>query len=216
MTALPGQLAAKQLTESEAIRKRVDLIASRFDLDALATSLRLYEATRYVSAFDLAGFSKFERSKNDGIVEKARSSGNALDLAIEIPIFDFGETTRRRAAETYMQAVNRFAEQAVNIRSEARAAYLTYRAAYDIARAYRNKIVPLRRTVNEQSLLEYNGMLIDVFVLLTTFREGIDSNLAAITAQRDFFIARVDFDAAIQGGGSGAGAGARIASGTSE
>ncbi len=216
MPALPGQLAAKQLTESEAIRKRVDLIASRFDLDALATSLRLYEATRYVSAFDLAGFSKFERSKNDGIVEKARSSGNALDLAIEIPIFDFGETTRRRAAETYMQAVNRFAEQAVNIRSEARAAYLTYRAAYDIARAYRNKIVPLRRTVNEQSLLEYNGMLIDVFVLLTTFREGIDSNLAAITAQRDFFIARVDFDAAIQGGGSGAGAGARIASGTSE
>ncbi|HEV2572550.1 MAG TPA: TolC family protein [Beijerinckiaceae bacterium] len=216
MPALPGQLASKQLVETEAIRKRVDLIASRFDLDALATSLRLYEATRYVSAFELAGFSRFERSKNDGIVEKTRSAGNALDLVIEIPIFDFGETTRRRAAETYMQAVNRFAEQAVNIRSEARAAYLTYRAAYDIARAYRNKIVPLRRTVNEQSLLEYNGMLIDVFVLLTTFREGIDSNLAAITAQRDFFIARVDFDAAIQGGGSGAGAAARVASGASE
>ncbi|WP_204302996.1 hypothetical protein, partial [Klebsiella pneumoniae] len=88
----------------------------------------------------------------------------------------------RRAVETYSQAVNRFAEQAVNIRSEARAAYLTYRATYEIALAYRNKIVPLRRIVNEQSLLEYNGMLIDIFVLLTTFREGIDSNVAAINA----------------------------------
>ncbi|MDH7794477.1 MULTISPECIES: TolC family protein [unclassified Beijerinckia] len=213
---LPRGLPSTQQVETQAIRQRVDLIASRLELDALATSLRLYEATRYVSAFELAGFSKFERSKSDGVVEKKRSAGNALDLVIEIPIFDFGETTRRRAAETYMQAVNRFAEQAVNIRSEARAAYLTHRGSYEIALAYRNKIVPLRRTVNEQSLLEYNGMLIDVFVLLTTFREGIDSNLAAISAQRDFFVAGVDFDTAIQGGGSGAGAGVRVASGSGE
>ncbi|ACL62899.1 TolC family protein [Methylobacterium nodulans] len=210
---LPQRLLSQQTAEADAIRKRVDLIASRLDLDALATSLRLDQATRYASAFELAGLSRFERSKVDGIVEKTSSAGHSLDLAIEIPIFDLGETTRRRAVETYMQAVNRFAEQAVNIRSEARAAYLTYRAAYDIALAYRNKIVPLRRTVNEQSLLEYNGMLIDIFVLLTTFREGIDSNIAAIGAQRDFFIARVDFDAAIQGGGSGPGAAIRVAAG---
>ncbi|ETR79442.1 MULTISPECIES: TolC family protein [Hyphomicrobiales] len=210
---LPQRLPTQQAVEVQAIRKRVDLIASRLDLDALATSLRLEQATRYISAFELAGISQFERSKVDGIVEKSRAAGHSLDLAIEIPVFDFGETTRRRAVETYSMAVNRFAEQAVNIRSEARGAYLTYRAAYEIALAYRNKIVPLRRTVNEQSLLEYNGMLIDLFVLLTTFREGIDSNVAAIDAQRDYFTARVDFDAAIQGGGSGPGAATRVADG---
>jgi outer membrane protein TolC len=206
-------LPSQQAVEVEAILKRVDLIASRLDLDALATSLRLEQATRYISAFELAGISRFERSKVAGVVEKNRSAGHSLDLAIEIPIFDLGETTRRRAVETYSQAVNRFAEQAVNIRSEARAAYLTYRATYEIALAYRNKIVPLRRIVNEQSLLEYNGMLIDIFVLLTTFREGIDSNVAAINAQRDYFTARVDFDAATQGGGSGPGAATRVAGG---
>lgn len=210
---LPQRLPSQQAVEVEAILKRVDLIASRLDLDALATSLRLEQATRYISAFELAGISRFERSKVAGVVEKNRSAGHSLDLAIEIPIFDLGETTRRRAVETYSQAVNRFAEQAVNIRSEARAAYLTYRATYEIALAYRNKIVPLRRIVNEQSLLEYNGMLIDIFVLLTTFREGIDSNVAAINAQRDYFTARVDFDAAIQGGGSGPGAATRVAGG---
>lgn len=104
-----------------------------------------------------------------------------------------------------MQAVNRLMEKAVNVRSEARGAYVTYRASYDIARQYQAKILPLRKTINEQALLEYNGMLMDVFELLTTERESIDSNVAAIAAQRDFFLADVDFQTAIIGGGAGGG-----------
>ena len=100
-----------------------------------------------------------------------------------------------------MQAVNRLMEKAINVRSEARAAYQTYRASHDIARQYQNSILPLRRTINEQALLEYNGMLIDVFELLTTMNESIESNVAAIGAKRDFFIAAVDFETSIIGGG---------------
>jgi len=48
-------------------------------------------------------------------------------------------------------------------------------------------------------------MLIDVFELLTTARESIATNVAAISAKRDFFIATVDFETAIVGGGSSAG-----------
>ncbi len=44
-----------------------------------------------------------------------------------------------------MRAVNRLAERSVNARSEARIAYATYRATYDIARFYETRIVPLRR-----------------------------------------------------------------------
>ncbi|OYY59806.1 MAG: copper resistance protein, partial [Rhizobiales bacterium 35-66-30] len=128
-----------------------------------------------------------------------------FELEIQIPIFDGGEVNVRRSRETYMQAVNRLMEKAVNVRSEARAAYLTYRGSYDIARQYQNSILPLRRTINEQALLEYNGMLIDVFELLTTARESIATNVAAIFAKRDFFIATVDFETAIIGGGSSAG-----------
>ncbi|WP_163616853.1 TolC family protein, partial [Klebsiella pneumoniae] len=67
------------------------------------------------------------------------------DLQLEIPIFDFGETSRRRNAEIYMQAVNRFGMLAVNIRSQARSALLSYRAANDIARQYRNNVIPMRK-----------------------------------------------------------------------
>ena len=165
----------------------------------MAKSLGLTQATRFVSLLEGGYRGNYQRA--DG--ETLRPQG--FELEVQVPIFDLGETNVRRAQETYMQAANLLMEKAVNVRSEARAAYVTYRASYDIARQYQARILPLRKTINEQALLEYNGMLIDVFELLTTERESIDSNVSAIGAQRDFFLAEVDFQTAIIGGGAGGG-----------
>ncbi|WP_371349145.1 TolC family protein [Ancylobacter sp. IITR112] len=206
---LPGQLPSMpriqtaQQVEVDAVRKRVDLIAARLELDAMAKTLGLTEATRFVSMLDGGWRGNYQRVSEDGVRESASPSG--FELEIQIPIFDGGEVNVRRSRETYMEAVNRLMEKAINVRSEARAAYLTYRGSYDIARQYQNSILPLRRTINEQALLEYNGMLIDVFELLTTAQESINSNVAAIAAKRDFFIATVDFQTAIIGGGGSSG-----------
>nr|WP_110754049.1 TolC family protein [Phyllobacterium leguminum] len=202
---LPGlpRIQTESQVEAEAVRKRVDLIAARLELDAMAKSLGLTQATRFVSMLDGGWRGNTERETVDG--EREKSSPKGFELEVQIPIFDLGETKTRQARETYMQAVNRLLEKAVNVRSQARSAYLTYRGTYDIARQYQNSILPLRRTVNEQAMLEYNGMLIDEFELLTTARESIASNVAAINAKRDFFIADVDFETAIIGGGGSAG-----------
>ncbi|ODN71457.1 TolC family protein [Methylobrevis pamukkalensis] len=193
--------------EADAVRRRVDLIAARLELDATAKELGLTNATRFVSVLDLTGTGTTDWVRHDGKTE--REEAGSLELHLEIPVWDFGETGRRRAVETYMQSANRFVELAVNVRSEAREAYRTYRATHDITRQYQNRVIPLRNLIEEESLLEYNGMLIDVLDLLDTERETIDSNVAAIEAKRNFFIAEVDFQAAlIGGGGSGGGAGA--------
>ncbi|HEY9212311.1 MAG TPA: TolC family protein [Ancylobacter sp.] len=205
---LPGQLPSMpriqtvQQVEVEAVRKRVDLIAARLELDAMAKTLGLTEATRFVSMLDGGWRGNYERVNENGTRES--SSPRGFELEIQIPIFDGGEVNVRRARETYMQAVNRLMEKSINVRSEARAAYFTYRGSYDIARQYQNSILPLRKTINEQALLEYNGMLIDVFELLTTAQESIESNVAAIAAKRNFFLSAVDFETAIIGGGSSA------------
>lgn len=206
---LPGQLPSMprvktvQQVEVDAVRRRVDLIAARLELDAMAKTLGLTEATRFVSMLDGGWRGNYQRVSEDGVRES--SSPRGFELEIQIPIFDLGEVNVRRSRETYMEAVNRLLEKSINVRSEARAAYLTYRGSYDIARQYQNSILPLRRTINEQALLEYNGMLIDVFELLTTAQESINSNVAAIAAKRDFFIAAVDFETAIIGGGGSSG-----------
>jgi outer membrane protein TolC len=193
---LPIRLPSSGEIEAAAIRKRVDLIAARLELQRLAKLLGLTEATRFVSVLELSGISGYRRTES----ERALPIG--YELEIQIPIFDLGEVNVRRARETYMQAVNRLAERAVNVRSEVRSAYQILRGTHDISRQYRTQILPLRKTINEQALLAYNGMLIDVFDLLTTSRESTLTNIAAIAAKRDYFIASVDFQAATIGGGS--------------
>ena len=90
-----------------------------------------------------------------------------------------------------MQAVNRAAEIAVNARSEVRETYSAYRTAYDLARHYRDEIVPLRKRISEENVLRYNGMLISVFELLADAREQVgerercDRSAARFLARRD-------------------------------
>ena len=109
-----------------------------------------------------------------------------------------------------MQAANRLAEKAVNVRSEAREAYTTYRASHDIARQYIANVLPLRKIIQDEALLQYNGMLIDVTQLIADARGRILSNVAGINARRDVWIAHTDFRHALIGGGSGAGGGGAV------
>ncbi len=202
---LPRTISTVTDVEADAISRRVDVLMARRELDATAKAAGLTEATRYISLLELGGLGTFERSRTPEGTERGRRLGPGVD--IEIPIFDGGETSMRRARETYMRALNRLAEKAVNVRSEARASYQTYRASYDIARQYQQSVLPLRKIVSDEALLRYNGMLIDVFELLTTARERITSTMAAIEARRDFLLTEVDFQTAIIGGGTGGGEG---------
>lgn len=89
----------------------------------------------------------------------------------------------------YMQAVNRAAELAINARSEVREAYTGYRSAYDIAKHYRDEVVPLQKRISDEQMLRYNGMLIDVFTLLADARAQVLSVNASISALRDYWMA---------------------------
>ncbi|HEX2889621.1 TolC family protein [Vineibacter terrae] len=200
---LPRNLDPATNVEVEAIQRRVDVLMARRELDATAKALGLTQATRYISLLELGGGGTFERSKGAEGTERSHKLGP--ELGLEIPIFDFGETGVRRAREAYLRSLNRLAEKAVNVRSQARAAQQAYRASYEIARRYQTSVLPLRKTVSDEALLRYNGMLIDVFELLTTVRESIASSMAAIEARRDFLLADVDFQTAIIGGGAGSG-----------
>ncbi|MFZ5690275.1 MAG: TolC family protein [Pseudomonadota bacterium] len=190
--------------EVEAIARRLDVQSSRIELTVLAKTYGLTQASRFINLLDLVGIGKTIQDKETG--EKFRVRGYELEL--QVPIFDFGETRVRMAEETYKQAVNRLTEKAVNARSEAREAYKRYRSAYDIARHYRDEVIPLRKIISDETQLRYNAMLIDVFGLLTEARQRLAINNQAIEAQRDFWLATVDLQTAVTGGGLGGGSAA--------
>jgi len=99
-----------------------------------------------------------------------------------------------------MEAVNRLAGNAVNVRSQAREAYRVHRSTYDVAKHYRDEVLPLRKIISDEMILRYGAMQVDVFSLLTEARQRIAANIAAIEAQRDFWLADANLRAALAGG----------------
>ena len=88
-----------------------------------------------------------------------------------------------------MQGVERLRATAINARSQVRQAYRDYRTNYDVARHYRDEIVPLRKRISDENLLRYNGMLIGVFELIADAREQVSSISAYLDALRAFWVA---------------------------
>jgi len=185
--------------ETEAVRRRVDLKIARIEVDTLAKTYGLTNATRFINLLEVAGISRTQRETGG-----AAGTGGGFEVDFQIPIFDFGEVRVRRAGEIYMRAVNRLSELAVDARSQARDSYRAYRSSYDIAMRYRRDLLPLRKIIADETALRYGAMQIDVFALLTEARQRIAANIAAIEAQRDFWLASSALDAALAGGGGAA------------
>jgi outer membrane protein TolC len=196
---LPRRPQALPSIEADAVAHRIDLQIGRMELVALAKSLDLTEATRFVTLLDLAGIAK---RTQDPEGPPFRERG--FDVAFQIPVFDGGEVRVRQASETYNLAFNRLTEKAVSVRSEARDAYQVYRSTYDIASHYQREILPLRQIITEEMQLRFSSMQIDVFALLTEARQRLASLRGAIDAKRAFFLAQSDLQTAVNGGGSGA------------
>jgi len=195
---LPRRPLSLPRIEVEAVEHRLDLQIARIELAALAKSLNLTEATRFVTLVDVAGISRKTRDP-DGA--PFRTSG--IDVQFQIPIFDGGEVRVRQATETYNQAFNLLTEKAINVRSEARDAFRVYRSTYDIAGHYQREVVPLRNITFDESRLRFSSMQIDVFALLTESRQWIAALRAAIEAKREFWLAQSELKTAVNGGGGG-------------
>ena len=57
----------------------------------------------------------------------------------------------------------------------------------------------MRKSIADEMLLRYNGMLASVFALLADARAQVGAVICAIESQRDFWLADAALDAAILG-----------------
>jgi outer membrane protein TolC len=196
LPVLPRRPLSLPRIEVDAVEHRIDLQIARIELGALAKSLNLTEATRFVTMLDVAGI---DRKTRDPDTPPFRERG--FDVQFQIPIFDGGEVRVRQAAETYNQAFNLLTEKAVNVRSEARDAFRVYHSTYDIAGHYQREVLPLRKIISDEMQLRFSSMQVDVFALLTEARQRIVALRAAIEAKRDFWLAQSELQTAVNGGG---------------
>ena len=196
LPALPPAPAALDAALQTAMDRRLDVQLAKLEAESVAKGLGLVRATRFVNVLDVGYTNESETGE---------SRKNGYEVVLELPLFDWGEARVARAEAQYRQALARTAATAVNARSEVRESYAAYRTAYDVARHYRDEIVPLRKRIADETLLRYNGMLIGVFELLADAREQVASVNAAIEAARDYWVADTALQLALAGKSSGGG-----------
>lgn len=185
---LPAAPIEGEALEAKAIADRLDIRMARVEIDGLSTALGLAQATRFINVLEASYLRNTDSNE-------PKQTG--FEVHIEVPIFDFGAARVAKAESIYMQAVNRLADIAVGARSEVRTTYTGYRTTFDLAKHYRDNIVPVRQNISDELLLRYNGMLISVFELLSNARDQIADVVAAVGAQRDFWLADTEFQAAM-------------------
>jgi outer membrane protein TolC len=188
---LPKQALEVRSAEQTAMDKRLDIQIAKRQTEALARTLGLTRSTRLVNVLEVGYQNKSETGAQ-------RSNG--YEISLELPIFDFGTARVARAEATYLQSMNRVAALGVQAQSEVRESHAAYLTAYELARHYRDEVVPLRKRISEENLLRYNGMLISVFELLADAREQVTGVSNAVAALRDFWVAQVNLDTALTAG----------------
>ncbi|MCL6469477.1 MAG: TolC family protein, partial [Ralstonia sp.] len=187
---LPKDRPELQQIEAYALRNRLDIQAGKLQVEGLASSLGLTQATRFINELDL-GYVRNSKSN------EPRETG--YEIGIEIPLFDWGGARVARAQSIYMQAADQLADTAVRARSEVRESYVRYQTAYDLTRHYRDEVVPVRKRISDEMLLRYNGMLVSVFELLADAREQVNAVNGYIDALRGYWIAQTDLQMALGG-----------------
>jgi outer membrane protein TolC len=192
---LPGHLpdlpaAPAQLDQVEriALERRLDVQAAKGTAAATAADLGLTRTTRFINVLDLGPM-------NQAATRMPTLHG--YDLTISLPLFDWGGAKVAKAEATYMAALQRVADAAVGAASEARDGYDGYRRAYELARRYRDTIIPLRQRIGKEVLLRYNGMLIGPQDLLSDARDQADAVGAYIDALKEFWLAQATLEGAL-------------------
>lgn len=187
---LPGMQPAFDHIEAYGLRQRLDVQMAQKETEALAAGLGLTRNTRFINVFDLG----VETEKSTG---ERRITGPTLRL--ELPIFDQGQARISRQEAQYRQSEARLYAAAVDARSEMREAWQRTVTAYLAAQRVRDRLLPMRRQLVEQSTLHYNGMLIGVYELLADAREQVAAVQGHIAATRDFWLALADLQLAVGG-----------------
>ena len=185
---LPAQLRPGEQVGQRAMDERLDLLLARAQLGAAQRAMGL----ETVRLFDLELAAVRELGPGG-------ERGRGVEAGVVLPLLDPGIALRQAASARLLAAQQRFEQVRIDAGSVLRERYALYRSAHAVALQQRDEVVPLRRTIAEEMLLRYNGMLVGVFELLADARTQIDAVIAAIEAQRDFWLADAALTSAIAG-----------------
>lgn len=186
---LPSEVLNPDAVGRIATTARLDIRLARFALEVSSKA----QGLNLVTSFTDIELTARRNTKFDNAAG-TRSDPRGYEIGIRLPVFDWGGMQRDAWSARTLAAANQLEATVRSAGSSLRESYSAYRTAYDIAKHYRNEIVPVRKVISDENQLRYNGMIIGIFELLADARDQVNAVMGAINAEQQFWLA----DAALQ------------------
>jgi len=187
---VPQQEHGLEHLETFAIANRLDMAASRKEMEALAQALGITIDWRYFGSVDV-GISTERDTDGQWVVGPS--------LALELPVFNQGQADIARRQSQLRQSQERLKARAIEIRAEIRSLRNRLIMTRNLIDHYRKVILPLREQIVDLTLQKYNYMLVGPFDLLTAKKQQFDDYRKYIETVRDYWIIRTEMARAAGG-----------------
>ena len=192
LPSLPDEPIAPPKATAIALAKRLDVNMAMTNLER-ATMQQGLKLVGGITDIEIAAISESVWKDGDG------ESARGYELGVEIPIFKNIGQVRNRLNARSLAASNKLESVTRSAISHLRESYSAYRSNYDIAKHYRDEVLPLQQLISEENVLNYNGMIIGVFELLADSRTQIQTVQSSIEAASQFWLADVALRASLVG-----------------
>jgi cobalt-zinc-cadmium efflux system outer membrane protein len=188
--AMPRSEPSLVALEAAAVVNRQDLAAEAETVAALERGYSLTRKMRYFPALNVG--IDTERDVNG-----ERVTGPSLD--VELPVFNQGRGRLMKASAQLAKARASHEALALEIRSDVRAALQRVQLARQLHQQVSGTLLPQRKRILAETLLQYNAMQVSNFGLLQAKSAEIEAQRAAVEALREYWVARAELEKAAGG-----------------
>jgi len=187
---VPGSDLSVNGLERLAISQRLDLQAQYLGITSLVRALGLTKSFRFIGAL------------NFGVDSERGSDSRTITgptFVLELPIFNQGQAAINRSEVALRQQQRKFEALAIDVRSRVRELRDQLSSQRELARFYRDELLPNQRRILSQTLLNYNAMQVSPLELFTAKTEEMQVEREYIGAVRDYWITRAELERAVGG-----------------
>jgi len=185
---LPDEEINLDRMESRVVEQSLDLAMAAQRITTAGHFLGLSETTALIPWLDVGA-----NAERDG------DWAAGPRLSFPVPLFDQGRPRIARDHAELRQEQERYTAYAVEIRSVAREYRTHLEAASDLARHYRQVLLPLRERITNETQLQYNAMQVGLFELLRARERQIETGSAYIQALYDYWSVRTAIELLLRG-----------------
>jgi cobalt-zinc-cadmium efflux system outer membrane protein len=184
--------------ESHAISNSLELAATRSRLEALARKTGLSRTDGWLPdiAVDVHALGGAPEGALTPDMARMRFGGG---VSLSVPLIDRNQGRTKAIEAEFDGLMERYIGQAIDVRSAARLARSRVDSAHARARHFSDVLMPAQQRIVDETVLQYDAMQIDVFVLLSSERDRLELGLVEIDTLEDYWVAVAAHDALMAG-----------------